>query len=192
MIERWFSTPIYYSMVRDISTIQNELKPAVENSNFTKHSEWGNTNHSLTDPTFTESIIDQYNMINMKNEIQFHVSEYIAMMKPNFKTHSVVFEESWLTNTAPGEYTTAHQHGGHDISGVYYYQTNGKDGKIYFMNPVLSLTNDNWNDTDDLIYYPPAVGKIILFPSWLYHGVRSNDTDEHRISFSFNLKLKEI
>ena len=35
--------------------------------------------------------------------------------------------------------------------------------------------------------YPPKEGRLVLFPSWVSHGVRENHTDEDRISISFNL-----
>ena len=38
--------------------------------------------------------------------------------------------------------------------------------------------------------YPPQEGRLILFPAWLSHGVRENETDEDRISISFNLVPK--
>jgi uncharacterized protein (TIGR02466 family) len=36
---------------------------------------------------------------------------------------------------------------------------------------------------------PPEVGKLIIFPSWLDHGVNPNLSDTDRISMSFNINL---
>ena len=36
------------------------------------------------------------------------------------------------------------------------------------------------------VKYPAETGKVILFESWLRHEVASNQTDEERISISFN------
>ncbi len=36
----------------------------------------------------------------------------------------------------------------------------------------------------------PEAGKLLMFPSWLEHGVPQNTTDEERISMSFNFEMR--
>ena len=36
------------------------------------------------------------------------------------------------------------------------------------------------------IYYEPVAGRCIMFPAWLWHEVRSNESNDTRISVSFN------
>ena len=38
--------------------------------------------------------------------------------------------------------------------------------------------------------HKPEVGKILLFPGWLKHGINTNNTDNIRISLSFNICFK--
>ena len=38
--------------------------------------------------------------------------------------------------------------------------------------------------------YTPKEGKILLFPGWLEHGVKTNLTDNVRMSLSFNVYFK--
>ena len=85
-----------------------------------------------------------------------------------------------------------HSHGYYDISGSYYFKTNGKDGSIYFLNPNIASMTSRFLIPNDHVEYPPKEGTFILFPSWLYHGVRSNDTSEDRISVSFNITLEKL
>ena len=49
--------------------------------------------------------------------------------------------------------------------------------------------NSHFLVPDDYVEYPPKEGLFLLFPSWLFHGVRSNDTKDNRISISFNVTL---
>ncbi len=37
------------------------------------------------------------------------------------------------------------------------------------------------------ITYKPTEGLFIIFPSWLWHGVEPNQSEESRISLSFNI-----
>jgi len=37
---------------------------------------------------------------------------------------------------------------------------------------------------------PAAPGGLLIFPSWLYHGVDPNLTDTPRVSLSFNFRLQ--
>ena len=38
--------------------------------------------------------------------------------------------------------------------------------------------------------FTPSEGKILIFPSSLEHEVKKNESNEDRISYSFNLVLK--
>jgi len=191
MLEQWFTTPIYYSLVDNIDSIQDEIGSVINQINFSKKLEWGSKNHSLSDPTFSENIISKYDMFNFENELMSHIEKLISETTGKVGVKSRVFS-SWVTNTKYGEYTTVHNHAGADISGVYYYKTNQHDGDIYFMNPNLASQQTPWFGRLDSINHSPSVGKILLFPSWLLHGVRTNETGDERISLAFNLKVDWI
>ena len=38
--------------------------------------------------------------------------------------------------------------------------------------------------------YPPVPGRMLLFPSWLYHSVEPNLSDRERVSLSFNIGFR--
>ena len=87
-----------------------------------------------------------------------------------------------------GNYAHIHKHGFSDISGVYYYRTNGSDGDIFFETPVTETgCSKFWSNHSLTFNIAPEKGLIILFPGWLSHGVRTNTTDNQRISLSFNI-----
>ena len=189
LLENWFATPIYYNETNNFDNLQKEIEDCYSKLKLSKNSYWGKQNHSLSDPTFEENIINKYNLKILKNEIINHTTAYTqCFSQTNF---DVDIAECWITNTAPKEHTVVHSHGYYDISGSYYFKTNSNDGSIYFLNPNIASMTSLFLKQYDHVEYPPTMGKIILFPSWLYHGVRSNDTDSDRISVSFNIKLKE-
>ena len=62
------------------------------------------------------------------------------------------------------------------LSGVIYLQAGEGCGDLYFRKEGV----------DDL-NIRPDVGKMVLFPPFLRHGVHSNESSKERISFAFNL-----
>jgi uncharacterized protein (TIGR02466 family) len=49
--------------------------------------------------------------------------------------------------------------------------------------PRLPKTRD---ENRLFVTYPAETGKVILFESWLRHEVAANQTEEERVSISFN------
>jgi quercetin dioxygenase-like cupin family protein len=73
--------------------------------------------------------------------------------------------------TYKGDDNPLHAHAG-DLSGVIYYQNDGLE--TYF------------------VHAPPYVGKkgdIIMFPANFSHGVLEKQTEEERITLSYNLNV---
>jgi len=40
--------------------------------------------------------------------------------------------------------------------------------------------------------YKPKAGMMVIFPSWLWHGVEPNMNDKPRISIAFNIGYKKV
>ena len=182
-IHNLFPTKIYSDRVGNYDEIQEELKGVIQV--FDTEIGWEDLwdTHLITDSKFQDNIIDQHNLTKFKDEITYHIREYSAIDN-EFKINS-----SWLTRCDKGNYAVCHEHGWSDISGVYYYQSNGKDGDIYFQTPNLAQTTCIWMHDPNTIQFPPEQGGLILFPGWLRHGVNTNTTDHTRISISFNISF---
>ena len=83
------------------------------------------------------------------------------------------------------------------LSGVYYVTVpKGDCGEILFHDPRGILANS----APDTPYYtdgittksvPPEENMLYYFPTWLEHEVGINNTDEDRVSISFNLMRRE-
>jgi uncharacterized protein (TIGR02466 family) len=101
----------------------------------------------------------------------------------------------WLNINNKTNFNKIHNHRGALMSGVFYIQTPKNCGNISF---------ERWDDSqyylpEDLetrnIFTGSAInieaekGRLILFPSWLLHQVEPSQTEEDRISMSFNYIL---
>ena len=192
MLDKQFSTPIYCKTFSrfESQVIQREIDSIVDNLNFRKVSSWPSHNHSLSDPTFKTSLFEQYPMSGTLGLFNKTVDEYLNELHYN-RSYKLEVKESWLTDTRKGEYTVPHNHGAFDISGVYYYATNGEDGDIHFVNPSPITDTSKFINNTQYIKYTPLVGRLILFPGWLTHFVNENETDSRRMSLSFNIQIEE-
>ena len=192
MLHNHFSTPIYCKHFTrfESESMQKEIGSIIDELDFDKVPEWGPSNHSISDPTFRSTLFGTYNMPNTVNKILSTVKEYIKSLDCE-KQFITDIKESWLTDTRKNEHTVPHNHGAFDISGVYYYATNSKDGDLHFVNPSPITDTSKYVTNTQYIKYMPQVGLMLLFPSWLTHFVNENETDNRRISLSFNIELTE-
>lgn len=85
-----------------------------------------------------------------------------------------------------------HDHANCLFSGVYYVKTPKNCGNLMFYDPRSARTFYKPNVpnftpyTADAVAYAVEEGALLIFPSWLKHGVEPNMSDEDRISISFN------
>jgi uncharacterized protein (TIGR02466 family) len=85
-----------------------------------------------------------------------------------------------------------HDHANCLFSGVYYVKAPEACGTLMFYDPRSARTFykpmvQNYTAfTADAIAHIAEPGLLLIFPSWLKHGVEPNMSDEERISVSFN------
>lgn len=121
------------------------------------------------------------------------------------KKHEITIGTMWSIINPPGSSNRAHVHPGCIWSGVYYIQAPEGSGNIEFIEPrTVHLMNqptyvpnqrrpkDCWTKVN----FTPTPGKMIIFPSWLYHAVNPNMSTEegdaaNRIIISFNLNQRK-
>ena len=101
---------------------------------------------------------------------------------PKFNTYN-----KWAHILEPNEQTMIHTHDGPGapphISWVYYSKTDPKCGNI-----VCQSTIHNKFFTQEVT---PKVGTLIMFPNWMPHFTKKNNSGNTRISISGNAKPDE-
>ncbi len=100
------------------------------------------------------------------------------------------FGNWWVNINEKGGFHVAHSHPGADLS-VVWYLTDSECGPLRFFHPC-SHARDHLNkalnlETDSC--FVAKKGDIIVFPSDLWHYVEPNQSDDVRVSISFNLSL---
>lgn len=128
-------------------------------------------------------------------------SERIVDLLKYDSARSLQIGTMWAIVNSPGSANKSHIHPGAHWSGVYYVQTPSGSGEIEFVDPrtaqvmnqpVHSPNAKKPNETWTKVRYTPKAGKMLIFPSWLYHSVAPNlaiekDARGNRVIVSFNI-----
>ena len=107
---------------------------------------------------------------------------------------NINISQSWIVSQYKGEYNPWHQHSG-NLSAVIYLRL--PDGMVEFFEKegedhypvggaIQFMQGDKQDLRSDTLTFRPAVGKMLIFPSWLKHSVYPFDVDGERRSMSFN------
>jgi uncharacterized protein (TIGR02466 family) len=187
-----FATPIYEHVPKfdEIFLIQKEISEILEtirkNDKFENPFGWNDG--VLTNIKQRLNMIDHYQLKNLKSYVEKHTRLYISFIKA-YENKNLFLSHSWMNITKDGTFQDSHQHQDSVISGVYYFQTNQKDGNITFETPNPYMALELFPFGQEFYKYfsiIPSVGKIVIFPGWLKHQVEKNNTLDERISISFN------
>ena len=141
--------------------------------------------HSSTDMNQKE----KYNPLTRE---LFNMQEEIYQ-KENL-SRKPVLGNMWANINYPGNSNRPHLHPNSLFSGVYWIKTPMKSGNLmlYDPRPGVHTTMPNrkegklpsqlWRE----IHYEPKAGRCIMFPAWMWHEVKPNESNDTRISVSFN------
>jgi len=192
-----FETPLYTHKLADgeLEHAQWDIKQAVDKlykeDKWGQNQQWGSSTHQLSNKgDFSQSIIDNEKMVNVRQSIIHHCGCYMQHMNVSERYRPAIVS-SWLTLTNTGQHAHIHDHGTTHVSGVYWFKTNGNDGNIVFRNANKALKCNPIGSTfAHEVGYQPEEGRIVMWPSFLDHSVNENKTDNDRISLSFNLVLE--
>lgn len=139
----------------------------------------------LSTKTFKDDIVSDKELNNFKSILNEHIITYCKAIGIPYRRYALT---SWLTCNKKGSYSIAHHHGQSHLSGVYYFKTNGEDGAFYFNSPSPAAEVSYLLQHQHMsAYVLPKEGMFVFFPSFMQHGVRTNTTDDERISLSFNV-----
>jgi len=139
---------------------------------------------------------------NLQNLSQFEemnlrilqVCQRIAASQ-HFEPSAVLQHQAWVNISPPGASNQIHYHANCHFSGVYYISLKAPEcGSIYFRDPRIAsrmftspITQQN-DFTAEEVRMRPEEGRMYIFPGWLEHGVEINESDQDRISISFNVR----
>lgn len=204
-VEYYFPTLVFNFEVKNAEAVNEYLvdairklkasdKAGIERSNFRALGGW----HSRNDLHTNERFDRLTKLIN-------HAADKISSQLGYDTETELVIGSMWSIINPPGGTNRSHIHPNSHWSGVYYVQAPENCGDIEFTDPRTehvmnepsfepgkSRGKENWTK----VRFTPRAGKMLLFPSWLYHGVHPNCSEflgleGERIIVSFNLSQRK-
>jgi len=189
--ELHFPTPIYIADIKH-PTLNQELERDI--------TAWANKDKGITRTNIRgwHSTTDMHE----KPEYQKLVSMLYDCQKTIYDQEHYESEpflgNMWANINPPGGSNRAHQHPNSLWSGVYWIKTPKNCGHLKIDDPRSaaamvrpkqkegSMPSRLFRET----HYEPIAGRCIMFPSWLMHCVDPNESNDTRISVSFNFLQK--
>ena len=133
-------------------------------------------------------VLDRPELSNIRAFIEAKLHEYVTKIFAS--TDKLVITQSWLNKSRKGESHHEHVHLNSMVSGVWYPQIHEQMPPIQFRSKQqrdVALQIEKYNTFNSATFkIPMKKGELILFPSNLTHSVPVNQSDEERISLSFN------
>lgn len=185
-IQHLFPVPICGTKLSgaELSIIQNEMSSVVSKIKWDTPDGWGNS-HLLSTLDFKSNDIELYSMVEFYKILDRELKSYCDYIEYEFKSYKVT---SWFSKFRSGDFGHIHTHGNADISGVYYFQTDGDDGDLTFMSVnSAAMASKAYSKHNQYHDQQPEIGKLLMFPGWLPHGIKRNNSSHDRISFAFNI-----
>ena len=186
-LELMFPVPVYHTHRK--SELDSSEKKDIED--IIKEGTYPGSYHSFSN----DSYIFDTRLKNLKEFIEQHLKKYIKQVINPKEELDFYITQSWLNVTKPGGFRQVHFHSNSIISGVFYIQTDVSQ-TISFFDPIAKIKSvikidqesTPWNS--DIWTIDVTDNKLLLFPSWLDHGVEPNTNTKDVISLSFNVFMK--
>jgi uncharacterized protein (TIGR02466 family) len=190
-----FPDPIFHYKLENYKKINKELlnyilelqKKDKKGNNRSNKGGWHSPNFDLVNPG------PPINFINNFKDFLKHiiVDEFGWEYVPN-KQRIVAM---WAIINKKNSYNVSHNHQNCYLSSAYYIKKPENSGNITFHDPKEAKTyrfpevKKHTNYSTQSITIKPEEGDLLIFPSYLYHDVGTNLSDEERVVVSFNIDI---
>ena len=127
------------------------------------------------------------------------ICEYFINKKILRDGVGVEINNLWININNKDDYNVEHIHPASHLAGVWWIKVPTDSGKLFFNSPhwfdqyhEMICYSDEFKEASATYpdyYLDPYEGGIALFPSHLYHRVCESNSNQERISVSFNINL---
>jgi len=162
------------------------------------------------DKTLMTKYIETFKGVDLltHTEDDLHTMSYFKNLKENilnlnktilddlkYEYEDLLLTGMWANNMSSGGSHPPHTHSNNFLSGVFYLKTDTASAQISFFDPrpqanVIVPRKKQMNmENSNVVMFDATENTGFIFPSWLQHWVRTNNSKE-RISISWNILIK--
>jgi uncharacterized protein (TIGR02466 family) len=206
-IETWFPLAIYYEDLLDapkhqqtlLATVLQLERDGAERRNYPEMA-WTGDLHGVeqihTNPDFAW-IVEQ---------VERHTAIYLLQLGVDLTLVDLYIQRAWPIVSRTEQEIGAHCHNTAHISAVYYIKVPAEgtydpgrlvffdDARVNEVSPGLGSENTDILAEDNYFNqlqtaYTPVEGRLLMFPAKQRHAVTMNETEDLRVSLSFDIVL---
>ena len=194
-VRNLFPVPIFHYKLENYKETNKELLNYI--LELQKNDKIGNT-HSNKGGWHSQNfdIVNQGPPINFLNKIKDFLKHIISnefgwKYVPN-KQRIVAM---WAIINKKNSFNVAHNHQNCYFSSAYYVKKPKNSGDITFFDPKQAKTYrfpkvEKYTEySSEAVTIKPEEGDLLIFPSYLYHSVGENLSEDDRVVISFNVDI---
>ena len=132
----------------------------------------------------------------LEKAIAKQVAAFARELQFDMAGHRLALDSLWINVMEKGAIHAPHIHPHSVISGTYYVTVPPRSGAIRFEDPRLPMLmaappkkKNARAENRSFVDVEPKAGTLLLWESWLRHGVEPNRARTPRISVSFNYRV---
>lgn len=132
---------------------------------------------------------------DLERAIATQVNAFARELQFDLGGRKLKLDSLWINVMEKGAIHAPHIHPHSVISGTYYVTVPPKSGAIRFEDPRLAMLmaappkkKNARPENRSFVDVEPKPGMLLLWESWLRHGVETNGASKRRISVSFNYR----
>jgi uncharacterized protein (TIGR02466 family) len=187
-IDTWFPTPIGIVVnEKNDCTLSNycmDLMSKIDGGG----SNW--IGRPYTTAGTKHELLEDSKFSELNSWVENKVNEFVSTCG----WENVTSKEGWFNIYKAGDFQEYHVHSNCNFSCVYYLDVQDNDSKIFFSRSPLSPIDNKVVKgnpiNNNLSWYTPSKGLLLIFKSDTMHMVEQKKTDDIRISLSYNFSEK--
>ena len=184
-----FATPIWIEDLElDVDNITSTIKGiqlVSTGKNISNVGGWQSLDYSVN---YIREYTYLYKLVNI---LQKSIDTISTQIDPTLKLY---IDNLWMNVNKFGDYNLPHYHSLSAFSAVLYIKCKG-GSNIEFTHDTLMEHYPFWTKSEMFatkLQLFPKVGRLIVFPSWIKHSVLPNESNNERISISFNINQHKL
>ncbi len=191
-----FAVGVQFSKIPDCDALNAELKAEIARIKGTVPNSLpqGWSCHVYTTIRSQINLFDRPAFKKLGDVIMAESAAFAKSYGLDIERHPLRLNECWVNVYGPGDAQDVHVHRNSVLSGIYYVAAPPESGELLFHSPMSEVMLEPPITDANLFNVPvrtvaPSAGTMILFRSWLRHGVKPTKGKEERISVAFNLTM---
>ena len=196
-IFKFFPEPVFKYKLKKFKDLNKELAEYIyklqdEDDDGLERSNKGGWHSNNFDLTVEDSIQKKFATI---------IQPYILNVFQNYgwktENKNIRIKAMWSIINKDGDFNVIHTHPNCYLSAAYYVKAQEKCGRFQAENPNIAKRNSSpaivgKNELNlEVAGINISEGDLLIFPSYLPHKVKKNESGKDRIVISFNVDIKE-